>query len=103
MRLIIDTDTAGDDAFSILLALKAPHVTLEAITICNGNVPFLQQAENALLACKGLVEVCWQGRHGDDRAEAAEHGGHAQHHAPHAEAAAVNEKDSYSQHCQHRQ
>ena len=23
MRLIIDTDTAGDDAFSILLALKA--------------------------------------------------------------------------------
>ena len=31
-----------------------------------------------------------------------EHGGHAQHHAPHAEAAAVNEKDSYSQHCQHR-
>ena len=48
MRLIIDTDTAGDDAFSILLALKAPHVTLEAITICNGNVPFLQQAENAL-------------------------------------------------------
>ena len=48
MRLIIDTDTAGDDAFSILLALKAPHVTLEAITICNGNVPFDQQAENAL-------------------------------------------------------
>jgi len=48
MRLIIDTDTAGDDAFSILLALAAPHVTLEAITICNGNVPFLQQAENAL-------------------------------------------------------
>ena len=48
MRLIIDTDTAGDDAFSILLALKAPHVTLEGITICNGNVPFDQQAENAL-------------------------------------------------------
>ncbi|WP_116134443.1 nucleoside hydrolase [Tropicimonas sp. IMCC34043] len=48
MRLIIDTDTAGDDAFSILLALKAPQVTLEAITICNGNVDFLQQAENAL-------------------------------------------------------
>lgn len=47
-RLIIDTDTAGDDAFSILLALKAPHVKLEAITICNGNVPFEQQIENAL-------------------------------------------------------
>ena len=48
MRLIIDTDTAGDDAFSILLALKAPGVTLEAITICNGNVDFEQQIENAL-------------------------------------------------------
>lgn len=48
MRLIIDTDTAGDDAFSILLALKTPGVTLEAITICNGNVDFEQQTENAL-------------------------------------------------------
>ena len=48
MRLIIDTDTAGDDTFSILMALRAPDVTLEAITICNGNVPFLQQVENAL-------------------------------------------------------
>ena len=62
----------------------------------------LQQAEDALPACKGLVEVCGQGGHGDDRAEAAEHGGHAQHHAPHAEAAAVNEEDPHSQHCQHR-
>ncbi len=48
MRLIIDTDTAGDDAFSILLALKTPGVKLEAITICNGNVDFAQQTENAL-------------------------------------------------------
>ena len=49
MRLIIDTDTAGDDAFSILLALRQPGVTLEALTICNGNVPFDQQVENALI------------------------------------------------------
>ncbi len=48
MRLIIDTDTAGDDAFSILLALRTPGVQLEAITICNGNVDFAQQIENAL-------------------------------------------------------
>lgn len=48
MRLIIDTDTAGDDAFSILLALKHPGVTLEALTICNGNIAFEQQVENAL-------------------------------------------------------
>jgi purine nucleosidase len=49
MRLIIDTDTAGDDVFSILLALRAPGVTLEALTICNGNVAFGQQVENALI------------------------------------------------------
>jgi purine nucleosidase len=49
MRLIIDTDTAGDDVVSILLALKQPGVTLEALTICNGNIAFDQQVENALV------------------------------------------------------
>ena len=49
MRLIIDTDTAGDDVVSILLALKHPGVTLEALTICNGNIAFDQQVENALV------------------------------------------------------
>lgn len=48
MRLIIDTDTAGDDCFSLLLAMKTPGVTLEAVTINNGNVDFDQQTENAL-------------------------------------------------------
>ena len=48
MRLIIDTDTAGDDAISILLAARHPGVALEAVTICNGNVAFEQQVENAL-------------------------------------------------------
>lgn len=49
MRLIIDTDTAGDDVFSILLALQYPDIRLEALTICNGNIAFAQQAENALV------------------------------------------------------
>jgi purine nucleosidase len=49
MRLIIDTDTAGDDCFSILMALRRPGVTLEAVTICNGNIAFDQQVENALV------------------------------------------------------
>jgi purine nucleosidase len=49
MRLIIDTDTAGDDVVSSLLALKHPDVTLEALTICNGNVAFEQMVENALV------------------------------------------------------
>jgi inosine-uridine nucleoside N-ribohydrolase len=48
MRLVIDTDTAGDDVFSLLLGLLTPGVDLEAITICNGNVAFDQEVENAL-------------------------------------------------------
>jgi purine nucleosidase len=47
-RFIIDTDTAGDDAISILLALKWPDVRVDAITIVCGNVDFDQQVENAL-------------------------------------------------------
>ena len=54
MRLIIDTDTAGDDVFSLILALTRPGVSVEAITISHGNVGFAQHAENALKT----VEVC---------------------------------------------
>lgn len=46
--LIIDTDTAGDDVFSLLLGLRTPEVDLRAITINVGNVAFDQQVENAL-------------------------------------------------------
>jgi purine nucleosidase len=56
MRLIIDTDTAGDDVFSLMLALRRPGVTVEAITIAHGNVGFEQHAENALVT----LEVCEQ-------------------------------------------
>lgn len=49
MRLIIDTDTAGDDVFSLMLALTRPGVKVEAITIAHGNVGFVQHAENALV------------------------------------------------------
>jgi purine nucleosidase len=48
VRLIVDTDTAGDDVTSLLIALRHPNARLEAITICNGNVAFDQQVENAL-------------------------------------------------------
>lgn len=47
-RLIVDTDTAGDDVFSLLLALLDPRAHLEAITVCCGNVRFEQEVENAL-------------------------------------------------------
>lgn len=48
LRLIIDTDTAGDDCVSLLIALRSPDVTVEAVTINCGNVAFDQQVENAL-------------------------------------------------------
>ena len=48
-RLIIDTDTAGDDVFSLLLGLRRPsRAGLDAITVCNGNVAFEQQVDIAL-------------------------------------------------------
>jgi len=47
-RFIIDTDTAGDDAISLLLALKWPGVKVEAVTVVCGNVEFWQEVENAL-------------------------------------------------------
>ncbi|MGH9804014.1 MAG: nucleoside hydrolase [Candidatus Acidiferrales bacterium] len=53
-RIIIDTDTASDDAVAILLALRSSAVRVEALTIVGGNVDFDQQAENALYT----VEVC---------------------------------------------
>lgn len=58
-RLLVDTDTAGDDVFSLLLALLHPEASLEAITICCGNVAFDQEVENALYT----VEVA--GRSGE--------------------------------------
>lgn len=47
-RLIVDTDTAGDDVVSLLIGLLHPAAQLEAITISVGNVGFEQQVENAL-------------------------------------------------------
>lgn len=45
-RVIIDTDTAGDDTIAILTALH--HFQVEGITITGGNVQFDQEVENAL-------------------------------------------------------
>lgn len=47
-RLIIDTDTAGDDTISLLLAMRWPEARLEAVTVVCGNVEFWQEVENAL-------------------------------------------------------
>ena len=45
-RVIIDSDTAGDDTTAILMALK--YFKVEGVTIVAGNVAFDQEVENAL-------------------------------------------------------
>lgn len=46
-RIILDTDTAGDDTQAILLSALADSIDLEALTIVAGNVEFEYEVENA--------------------------------------------------------
>ncbi len=54
MRLLIDTDTASDDAVALMMALRDPDVTVEAITLVAGNVPLDRCVQNALY----VAELC---------------------------------------------
>lgn len=47
-RLVIDTDTASDDAVALLLAAGEPGVSIEAVTVVAGNVPLDLAVRNAL-------------------------------------------------------
>jgi purine nucleosidase len=49
-RILIDTDTASDDAVAIILALREPSVKVEAITVVAGNVPLPFALKNALIS-----------------------------------------------------
>lgn len=48
-KMIIDTDTASDDAVAIAYALRTPEIHVEAITIVAGNVPLGVAVKNALV------------------------------------------------------
>lgn len=54
IRMVIDTDTASDDAVAIVMALMHRDVDVEAITVVAGNVPLPMAVNNALLT----VERC---------------------------------------------
>ena len=59
-RLLIDTDTASDDAVALVMALNHPDVQVEAITVVAGNVPLEFGVQNALYTverCGGSVPV----------------------------------------------
>jgi purine nucleosidase len=53
-NLLIDTDTASDDAVALIMALRSPKVNVLAITVVAGNVPVEQGTHNALFT----VELC---------------------------------------------
>ena len=48
-HLLIDTDTASDDAVALLMALREPSVKVEAITTVAGNCAIEQCKINALI------------------------------------------------------
>ena len=47
-KLLIDTDTASDDAVALIMALRSPDVHVLAITTVAGNVDIEQATQNAL-------------------------------------------------------
>ena len=53
-KLLIDTDTASDDAVALIMALRSPEVHVLGITVVAGNVPVEQGTRNALYT----VELC---------------------------------------------
>ncbi len=52
--LLIDTDTASDDAVALIMALRSPLVEVVGITVVAGNVGVEQATRNALYT----VELC---------------------------------------------
>jgi purine nucleosidase len=55
--MVIDTDTASDDAVALVMALRDPEVEVHAITVVAGNVPLNMAVQNALYT----VELCGAG------------------------------------------
>ena len=49
VSLVIDTDTASDDAIALLLALRHPGTEVRAVTVVAGNVELHQAVRNALV------------------------------------------------------
>jgi len=46
-RVIVDTDTAGDDTQALALAVLSARLSVEAVTVVAGNAPFDREVENA--------------------------------------------------------
>lgn len=49
-RILIDTDTGGDDAAAIILAARTSGIHIEGVTVSAGNVALDQAVNNALMS-----------------------------------------------------
>ncbi len=47
--IVIDTDTASDDAIALVLAAREPSVDIRAVTVVAGNVPLDLAVRNAIV------------------------------------------------------
>ena len=63
--IVIDTDTASDDAIALVLAVREPSVDVRAITVVAGNVPLDLAVRNAIVTldlCGGAAIAVHAGR-----------------------------------------
>jgi purine nucleosidase len=63
--IVIDTDTASDDAIALVLAVREPSVDVRAITVVAGNVPLDLAVRNAIVTldlCGGAEIAVHAGR-----------------------------------------
>ena len=49
-KIIVDSDTAGDDAAALILAAKSPYIQIVGVTVAAGNVSLEQAALNSMAA-----------------------------------------------------
>jgi purine nucleosidase len=63
--IVIDTDTASDDAIALLLAVREPSVDVRVVTVVAGNVPIDLAVRNAIVTldvCGGSEIAVFAGR-----------------------------------------
>ena len=63
--IVIDTDTASDDAVALILAVREPAADVRAVTVVAGNVPLDLAVRNALVTldlCGGADIPVYAGR-----------------------------------------
>jgi purine nucleosidase len=76
VRVLVDTDTASDDAVALLLALRTPGVEVDAITVVAGNVEVEKGVQAALYTVElaGARTPVYAGRTGTTQFGYAVHG-----------------------------